>query len=121
MRIHTLLTIAAGLALSLPLSADHRHGRDCGHVFDSHRGGWFSVQFATPFGFGFVNRGFDRDRRFNRYGDRYDDRYDNRYYQDSRRFKQRKKFFKKMRKQRLRDHRRFYNQRHHVHGPACWY
>lgn len=112
MRIHTLLVIAAGLALSLPLGAAHRHGRDCGHVFDSHRGGWFSVQIGTPFGYGVVNRGFDRDRHF--------DRYDDRRHQDSRRFKQ-KKFFKKMRKQRLRGHRRFYSQRYHVHGPACWY
>ncbi|MDA0206954.1 MAG: hypothetical protein O3A53_10060, partial [Acidobacteria bacterium] len=51
-------------------------------------------------------------RRFNRYGDR--------YYQDSRRFKHSKRYFKKLRKQRLRDQRRFRNQRHHVHGPQCW-
>ncbi|MDA0206804.1 MAG: hypothetical protein O3A53_12345 [Acidobacteria bacterium] len=62
MRIHSLLVITAALALSLPLSAAHRHGRDCGHVFDSHRGSWISVQIGTPFGFGVVNRGFDRDR-----------------------------------------------------------
>ena len=116
MRIHSLLVITAALALSLPLSAAHRHGRDCGHVFDSHRGSWISVQIGTPFGFGVVNRGFDRDRRFNRYGDRYGDR----YYQDSRRFKHSKRYFKKLRKQRLRDQRRFRNQRHHVHGPQCW-
>jgi hypothetical protein len=107
MRIHSLLVIAAALALSLPLSAAHRHGRDCGHLFDSHRGSWITVQFATPFGVGFVNRGFDR--------------YDGRRYQDSRRFKHNKKFYKKLQKQRLRDHRRFRNQRHHVHGPACWF
>lgn len=112
MRIHTLFVIAAALALSLPLSAGHRHGRDCGHVFDSHRGNWISVQFGTPFGFGVVNRGFNRARHF--------DRYDGRYYQDSRRFKHNKKFYKKLRKQRLRDHRQFRFQRHHVHGPQCW-
>jgi hypothetical protein len=117
MRIHSLLVIATGLALSLPLAAAHRHGRDCGHFFDSRQGGWFSVQIGTPFGYGIVNRGFDRDRRFNRYGDRYDGR----NYQDSRRFKQNKKFFKKLRKQGLRGHGRFYHQRHHVHGPHCWY
>jgi len=112
MRIHTLLVIAAALALSLPLSAAHRHGRDCGHVFDSHRRGWISVQFGTPFGYGFVGRGFDRDRHF--------DRYDGRYYQDSRRFRNNKKFYKQLRKQQRRDHRQFRGQRHHVHGPACW-
>ncbi len=117
MRIHSILVLVAGLALSLPLSAAHRHGRDCGHFYDSRRGGWFSVQIATPFGFGIVNRGFDRDRRLHRYNDRYDGR----YYRDSHRYKPSKKFFKKMRKQRLRDHRRFYHQRHHVHGPQCWY
>jgi len=112
MRIHFLLVIAAALALSLPLSADHRHGRDCGHVFDSHRGSWISVQFGPPFGFGIVNRGFDRDRRFNRYGDRYNDRYDDRHYRDSHRFKHNKKYYKKLQKQRQRDHRRFHNRGH---------
>jgi hypothetical protein len=116
MRIHSLLVIAAAQALSLPLGADHRHGRDCGHVFDSHRGSWISIQIATPFGLGVVNRGFDRGRRFDRYGDRYYGR----YYQDSRRFKHNKKYFKRLRKQRLRDHRQFRHPRHHVHGPACW-
>ena len=113
MRIHSLLVIAAALALSLPLGAAHRHGRDCGHFFDSRRGGWISVQIGTPFGYGIINRGFDRDRYF--------DRYDGRYYQDSRRFKRSKKYFKQLRKQRLRDHRRFHHHRRHVHGPQCWY
>lgn len=113
MRIHSLLVLAVALAFALPLSAGHRHGRDCGHIFDSHRGGWISVQFAAPLGVGFANWGVDRDRRFHRHNDR-------RYYRDSRSYKQQKKFLKKMRKQRLRDHRRFHQQRRHVHGPHCW-
>lgn len=113
MRIHSLLVIAAALALSLPLGADHRHGRDCGHFFDSRRGGWISVQIGTPFGYGVVNRGFDRDPYF--------DRYDDRGYYDSRYYKRSKKYYKQLRKQRLREHRQFRYQRHHVHGPACWY
>ena len=117
MRIHSLLVITAALALSLPLGADHRHGRDCGHSFDSRRGGWLSVQIGTPFGYGIVNRGFDRG--FDR--DRHYDRYDDRGYYDSRHHKRSKKYFKKLRKQRMRDHRQFRFQRHHVHGPHCWY
>ena len=60
-----------------------------------------------------VNRGFDRDRYF--------DRYDDRGYYDSRRHKRSKKYFKQLRKQQLRDHRQFRSHRHHVHGPQCWY
>ncbi len=108
MRIHSILTITAALALSLPLSAGQRHRGDDGRRFDTRQGPVISVQVGTPFGFGLFNRGFDRDRHFDRYGDR--------YYLDSRRFKQRQKFLKKLRKQRLREERRFHNRRHHGRG-----
>lgn len=108
MRSHSILTIAAALALSLPLGAAHRPRGDNYRGFDSRRGPAISVQVAVPFGVGIVNRGYDRDRRF--------DRYDGRYYRDSRSFNQRQKFLKKLHKQRLKEERRFRNQRHHFRG-----
>jgi len=103
MRIQTILIISV-LALSVgPLAAAHRHGRDCGHRFDSHGGSWISVQAVTPFGFGVVHRSFA----------------DNGYQRDFRRFQHGKKYWKRVRKQQRKQHRRFHRESHR-HGPKHW-
>ncbi len=103
-----LILLAASLILgAASLSAGHRHGRECGHFFDSRRGGWISVQAAGAFGYASFDRRTGRhyaDQRF------YDDRH----------FKKRRKRLKKLRKKRLRAERRYAKAASHRHGPQCW-
>ena len=111
MRIQTILLVSV-LALCVgPLSAAHRHGRDCGHRFDSHQGSWISVHAVAPFGFSVAHRNFAPSP------------YRQGYHNDSRRFKRGKRYRKHMRKQQRRHERQFHrhgNRHGHRHGPYGW-
>ena len=97
-----VLILALACAAALPLSAGHRHGRDCGHYYSRARGGWVAFSVVTPWGAGAFGRSYDRGRGY----------YGPGYYGD-RRFFRNKGHYKRYLKQ-----RRKYAKRHR-HSRYC--
>lgn len=104
MRIQIILIIAVLTFFVGPLSADHRHGRDCGHHFDSHRGSWISVHAIIPLALGTTRHGFAQSPYRQGYG------------YDSHRSRHNKRYWKQVRKQQQRFRRNSHRRGHH-HGP----
>lgn len=131
--MRTTLTLALALLLSGAASAEagHRHGRDCGHIYDRYARKWVSVNLFGPhggFSFGYQSAPryhyHGRKRCYRSHGrwDYRDSYYDRGYYgghgyYDDRRYRGRDRYF-----ERRYGKRRYYKKHgHHHYGGFCPY
>lgn len=105
---------ALAVLTAVPALADHRHRRDCGHVYSRPHGGWVSIDVFGRFGgFSYQSRRSPYSGRYR--GDRYADPYG--YSRGYRGYS--KKELKRMEKYYKKRYRKSRHYGHHDYGPFC--